>query len=91
MRISPMQKEGLVKRLKNVGGIIYAVEFCTSQESIDDMEQMWVRDDCKCAVLFWISIVGFVPPNFGPNLTFDEGQKKGENRIRELSADGWKW
>jgi hypothetical protein len=38
MRISPLRKEGLVERLKNVSDMICAVDFGASREPIDDME-----------------------------------------------------
>jgi hypothetical protein len=47
MPISPLQKEGLVQRLKNASGIIYVVDFGTSRKPIDNMEPMRVPHDCK--------------------------------------------
>jgi hypothetical protein len=46
-QISPLRKEGLVERLKNVNGVISAIDFATSREPIGDMEPMWVPHDCK--------------------------------------------
>jgi hypothetical protein len=47
MRISSLQKEGLVKRLKNLSGIIGTIDFRTSLGPLDDLEPTWVPNDCK--------------------------------------------
>jgi hypothetical protein len=51
MRISPLPKECLVERLKNVSGLICAFDFGTGQESIDDMEPIWVLHEYKHELL----------------------------------------
>jgi hypothetical protein len=45
MRISLSGKEGLLERLKDVGSTINVVLFGTDQESINDMQPMWVPHD----------------------------------------------
>jgi hypothetical protein len=81
MRISPLQKEGLVEGLKNVLGIICVAAFGTSWEPIDGMEPFWVPHNCK----YKPSALD-IGPRFCCDLIF--GQNRHSARAREMEKSG---
>jgi hypothetical protein len=81
MRISPLRKEGLVKRLMNVRGIIRAFDFGTNREPIDEKEPMWVPYDGKHKP-FALDII----PSFCSDLIFGETAHSPRAREKEKSG-----
>jgi hypothetical protein len=45
--ISPLRKKGLVEQLKNLSGIMCAVDIGASPEPIDEMKPLWIPHDCQ--------------------------------------------
>jgi hypothetical protein len=78
MRISPLQNKGLAERLRNLSGIMCAIDFATSREPGNVMEPMWVPHDCKHA--FFALDVG---PGFSCHLGVGQSPRSARGKEKE--------